>query len=144
MSEIDPPIELLLPHWGPALLLERMVSWSADSLECVGRIPRDNAFVDDGTAPSFVALELGAQGAAALEALLRRRSGDSAGPRVGYLVSIREARFGVERIPAGAELRTTVRLLGGAAALATYAVSVEHAGVQCASATVSTYAGARR
>jgi predicted hotdog family 3-hydroxylacyl-ACP dehydratase len=144
MNETAPPIELLLPHRGAARLVERVLAWRDDSLECMGRIPPESPFVSDGSAPSFVGLELAAQAAAAHEALGRRRSGGATDVVVGYLVGIKEARFGVARLRVGADFRVTVRLLGGAPPLAIYAVRVELAGLEYVSATVSTYGAARR
>jgi predicted hotdog family 3-hydroxylacyl-ACP dehydratase len=144
MDETAPPIELLVPHRGSARLVERVVAWRDDSLECVGRIPPESPFVSGGSAPSFVGLEFAAQAAAAHEALGRRRAGGATDVVVGYLVGIKEARFGVTRLRVGADLRGTVRLVGGAPPLAIYAVRVELAGVECVSATFSTYGAARR
>jgi predicted hotdog family 3-hydroxylacyl-ACP dehydratase len=144
MSETPPPIELLVPHRGSARLVERVLAWRDDSLECVGRIPPKSPFVSDGSAPSFVGLELAAQAAAAHEALGRQRSGGAPDVAVGYLVGIKDARFRVARLRVGADLRVTVRLVGGAPPLAIYSVRVELAGVECVSATLSTYGAARR
>ena len=139
MPDVVPEIETLVPHRGPALFVERVVQWNADSIECVGRIPPDSACVSEGFAPSFVALELAAQAAAALEALLRRRSGQ-AGPLAGYLVGVKEARFQVLRLGAGDELKARVRLIDSAPPLATYEVRLEREGMECAFAILSTYA----
>jgi predicted hotdog family 3-hydroxylacyl-ACP dehydratase len=143
MNETAPPIELLVPHRGSARLVERVLAWRDDSLECAGRIPPESPFVSDGSAPSFVGLEFAAQAAAAHEALGRRRAGGATDVVVGYLVRIKEARFGVARLRVGAELRVTVRLVGGAPPLAIYAVREELAGVEYLSATLSLWGSPR-
>lgn len=140
MPDVAPGIEMLVPHRGPALFVERVVQWDAESIECVGCIPPNNTCVSEGFAPSFVGLELAAQAAAALEALLRRDSGGAPGPRTGYLVSVKEARFRVPSLGAGDEFKARVRLIGSAPPLATYEARLEREGVECAFAILSTYA----
>jgi len=138
-----PPVEALVPHRGPALLVDRVVAMSEDRLECVGRIPVDSAFADGEAAPCFVGLELAAQAAAALEALRHRRDFPNAGPQIGYIVGIREGRFEMGEIPLGQELRAQVRLLGGASPLAMHEVRLFHGEIPCLSAQVSTYRAGR-
>ena len=140
MAEVQPEIERLVPHRGAALFLDRILAWDPGSIECVGHIPPDNACVSDGFAASFSGLELAAQAAAALEALLRRRSGLATWPLIGYLVSVKEARFQVARLPAGAELETRVLRVGSAPPLATYEIRVLRTGVECVFAILSIYA----
>ena len=137
--EAFPPVEALVPHRGPSLLIERVLGRSEDGLEVVGRIPLANAFVAGGMAPGFVGIELAAQAAAALDALDRQRGSPGAGPQLGYIVGIREARFDLAGIPAGQELWAHVRLVGGASTLATYELQVRHDGASCLSAVVSTF-----
>jgi predicted hotdog family 3-hydroxylacyl-ACP dehydratase len=83
-------------------------------------------------------LELGAQAAAALQAL--ESSADSPVPRPGYLVGIREAHFEVARIPAGREIHARVRRTGRAGALSVHEVEVDLAGSLCVKGVISTYA----
>jgi predicted hotdog family 3-hydroxylacyl-ACP dehydratase len=143
VAEAAPPIDVLVPHRGSARLVERVLAWRADTLECVGRVPLESPFARDGSAPAFVGLELAAQAAAAHEALLARRAGAATGAVILYLVGIQEARFGVARLPVGDDLWATLRLVGGAPPLAIYTVRVELAGVECVSATFSTYGAGR-
>jgi 3-hydroxymyristoyl/3-hydroxydecanoyl-(acyl carrier protein) dehydratase len=101
----------LIPHALPALLV-RTASLAV--------IPEDNPFVEAGRAPAFAGLEAGAQAAALLEALAR----SSGGPRIGYVVAIRNARFRTPWLPAGRPLPVTVTPAGSAPPLAIYEVSV--------------------
>jgi predicted hotdog family 3-hydroxylacyl-ACP dehydratase len=137
-----PVVEALIPHRGSARLVERILEWHHDRIECVGRIPLDSAFLVDGVAPAFLGLELAAQAAAALEGLARP-SDDAPQERLGYLVGIKDARFAVSHLPGDVELRTSAVLVASAPPLAIYAISVRHGDVECVSATMSTYAAPR-
>jgi predicted hotdog family 3-hydroxylacyl-ACP dehydratase len=56
-----------------------------------------------------------------LEALTQRD--DDPGPRVGYLVGVREARFAVPFLPAGQAFEVTARLTGSAPPLSIYEIT---------------------
>jgi 3-hydroxyacyl-[acyl-carrier-protein] dehydratase len=131
------PIAMLLPHQPPARLLHGVLDASAEALTGLAEIPAGSPFVEDGQAPAFLGLEAAAQGAAALEALNRR---DASGPRIGYLVGLRNARFNTPWLPAGRPFRLTVRLAGSAAPLSIYEVTVEGGdGAELVRGTISTY-----
>ena len=140
-----PPPEALLPHGPPALLLRAFAEVSegaTTAVAAIAEVSQSHPLVADGRFPTFLALEAAAQAAAALEALGRR---ESPGPRIGYLVGIRDARFAVPWLPAGRPLRVTARLEGGAFPLAVYAVTAAtvgtrgEAGRELAAGTLSTY-----
>jgi 3-hydroxyacyl-[acyl-carrier-protein] dehydratase len=131
-----PPPEDLLPHGPPALLLHAVAEVAEDGVVAVAEVPPNHPLVVDGRFPAFLALEAAAQGAAALEALGRR---GASGPRIGYLVGIRDARFAVPSLPAGRRFRVAARLTGGAFPLSMYAVSSSEAGHELAAGTLSTF-----
>jgi len=131
-----PPPEALLPHEPPALLLREVTEVTEGSIVAVAEIPSSHPLVADGRFPAFLALEAAAQAAAALEALGRR---EAAGPRIGYLVGIRDARFTAPSLPAGRRLRVTARLQGGAFPLSVYAVTLGKTGHEVAAGTLSTF-----
>jgi len=132
-----PTVATLVPHLPPARLITEIVDASADGLTALAAIPIASPFVEDGRAPAFLGLEAAAQGAAALEALSRR---DAAGPRIGYLVGLRDACFQTAWLPADRQFRIAVRLAGGAAALSIYEVTVEgEGGNELVRGTISTY-----
>jgi predicted hotdog family 3-hydroxylacyl-ACP dehydratase len=121
------------------LLVERIVDVFDDGIVCAGRVPADGPLARGGTASAFLAVELAAQAAAALEALRRAPGGGE--PRIGYLASIRDARFAVPELPAGSPLLATVRSVGSVPPLAMYSAVVtlaEH-GDELLTATLSTY-----
>ncbi|MBW8877283.1 MAG: hypothetical protein JF614_20150 [Acidobacteria bacterium] len=127
--------EALLPHRPPALLLRAIAEVSEGAtiaVAAIAEVSPSHPLVADGRFPTFLVLEAAAQAAAALEALGRR---ESPGPRIGYLVGIRDARFTVPWLPAGRPLRVATRLEGGAFPLSMYAVTAG----EVASGTLSTF-----
>ncbi len=134
-----PAIETLIPHRAPMLLVERIVEVLEEGLVCQGRVPAGGPLAGHGAASVFLGLELAAQTAAVREALGR---GAGAGePRLGYLTSIKNARFQVPELPAGRPLRATVRAVGSVPPLAMYSVEVtlEEDGSELLTATLGTY-----
>jgi predicted hotdog family 3-hydroxylacyl-ACP dehydratase len=130
------PVDALVPHRGPARLIESVVRWRPGAITCRGRIPQASPLAQGERAPCYLGLELMAQGAAALEALVRAAE---AVPRVGYLVGVSEARFLQPDLPVGTLLTAVVEQTGRAGPLGVYRGSVERDGVECLSATFSTY-----
>lgn len=136
-SSTFPPPETLIPHASPALLVRSVVETSPQSIVCLAAIPEDHPLAEDGRAPSYLGLEAAAQAAAVLEAL--ERCADGAGPRMGYLVGIRDARLLTPRLPTGRTFRVTARLHGSAPPLSMYEVTLEGAGGELLAGTISTY-----
>ncbi len=121
------------------LLVERIVEVFDGGMVCRGRVPAAGPLAARGAASPCLGLELAAQTAAVLEAL--RRSDRGGEPRIGYLASIRDARFRVPEVPAGRPLRATVRSRGGVPPLAMYevVVALEDDGSELVFATLSTF-----
>src|SRR6185436_9407878 len=92
-----------------------------------------------GRAPCFLGLDLGAQAAAALEALQRQGAAGKARARIGNLVRVRSASFARADVPADTPVGVTARLTGSAPPLAMYEIAVTLAGVEVLRATLSTY-----
>jgi predicted hotdog family 3-hydroxylacyl-ACP dehydratase len=120
-SSAYPPPGELVPHAPPALLVSSVLEVSAEGASAIVKIPADSPFVQTGRAPAFLGLEAGAQTAAVLEALGRE---GSEGPRIGYVVAIRNARFATPWLPAGTPLMVTVKAAGSAPPLSIYEVSL--------------------
>jgi len=142
-SEVCSPVSALLPHQPPARLLRDVLDASRETLTGVIEIPASSPFVTAGRAPAFLGLEAAAQGAAALEALNRRNDPEDRGgpgPRIGYLVGLRNVKCHTAWLPAERPFRVTVRLSGSAAPLSIYEVSVEgEGGAALVQGTISTY-----
>jgi predicted hotdog family 3-hydroxylacyl-ACP dehydratase len=117
-----PPVEELVPHRGSMLLVRAVLAAGAESLTARAAVSPANPLVAAGLAPSWLALEAAAQAAALHEALGRSAEpGTPSAPRIGYLVSVRDAELGAS-FAAGAPMLVTVREAGGAGGLATYEV----------------------
>jgi 3-hydroxymyristoyl/3-hydroxydecanoyl-(acyl carrier protein) dehydratase/predicted hotdog family 3-hydroxylacyl-ACP dehydratase len=132
-----PPAMDLVPHAPPARLLAEVLAAGAGGILCAGNIPAHHPLAAGGEAPGFLAIELGAQAAAALEALARHPGGP---PRLGYLVGVRDAHLPA-RLPTGRLLRVTAVPAGNAGALAIYDVEVaeEGAAQPLAAGAISTF-----
>lgn len=133
-----PPVESLIPHRDPALLVRVVTEHSPAEITCIAVVPGDHPLVHGGRAPGFLAIEMAAQAAAALAALTRAPEAPP-GPRIGYLVGVREAALHRPDLPAGWPLRVTVRPAGSAPPLAVYEAVVELDGTPALTATISTY-----
>ncbi|HTQ80886.1 MAG TPA: hypothetical protein VMM92_12890 [Thermoanaerobaculia bacterium] len=141
MALIDgpPAVESLLPHGDPMRLVRVIVEATVpQSLACIAVIPPDNPLAEGDAAPAFVGLEAAAQAAAALEALSRRHD-STAGPRLGYLVGVRDATFHSSFLPVGEPLSVRVEAAGSAPPLAVYEARIELGGTLLVSGTLSTY-----
>lgn len=135
MPETPGSRALPLPHGPAARLLESVVGRERGVVLCRARVPLDSPWVSDGRVPAFVAVEIGAQATAMLDA------GDaSAAPRGGVLVGVRDARFSVPSFPADEEMEVEAREAGSAPPLRTCAIVLRSAGGDVfATATVSVY-----
>lgn len=129
----------LLPHQRTARLLTLVLRHDVDAIDAVGVIPADHPLAGRSGAPNFLALELGAQAAAALEALPRQATTDGGEPRLGYLVRARDATFATGLLPVGVPLHVTAVLEGAAPPLAIYKITVTNGAEQLATALISTY-----
>lgn len=133
------PIETLLPQQPPMRFVTSIIGEMPEGLVCEARIPAACALVIGGSAPAFAAVEAAAQTAALWEAVRRSRDSRGAGPRVGYLVALRDLAFFAERIPAEASLVASVRLDGAALPLTHYAIEVGCDGVPVLRGKIATY-----
>ena len=83
-----PPIEELLPHRAPMLLIDAVTEFEGNRIRCVAT-PRANAWyaADDGAMPAWIGIELMAQAVAAHVGLSARREGRP--PKPGVLLGTR-------------------------------------------------------
>jgi predicted hotdog family 3-hydroxylacyl-ACP dehydratase len=132
-----PPVETLLPHAPPARLIRGILAATAEEVVCAAEIPLLHPLVEEGRLPAFVGIEAAAQAAAVLEALNRRQ--DAAGPRIGYLVGVRQARFAVPFLTPGRPMRVTARLQGGAFLLSIYDITVGDPSHEVVTGSISTF-----
>ena len=129
----------LLPHRGTARLLNEIVRWRRDFVEAIGEVSAAHPLASAEGAPSLLGLELGAQAAAALEALERRASTGDQTPATGYLVRVHEATFLRSDLPIETPLCVTAQLEGAAPPLAIYRITIAAGGIEFVRARLSTY-----
>jgi predicted hotdog family 3-hydroxylacyl-ACP dehydratase len=100
-------IARLVPHGGAMCLLDRALSWDAESIACESDRHRDgdNPLRRDGFLPAVCGVEYALQAMALHGALL---AGDGAPQRPGYLSSLRDVSLG----GAAARLDTVAGPLG--------------------------------
>lgn len=132
-----PPVDSLLPHAPPARFICGILAASAEEIVCAAEIPSLHPLVAGGRLPAFAGIEAAAQAAAVLEALNRRQ--ETPGPRIGYLVAVRQARFAVPALTAGRPMRVTARLQGGAFPLSIYEILVGDPGREVVTGSISTF-----
>jgi predicted hotdog family 3-hydroxylacyl-ACP dehydratase len=130
----------LLPHRGTANLLIEIILIKPGRIVAVGRIPRAHPLAAGSGAPCFLGLELGAQAAAAWEAIQRRGRSDRDVPRIGYLVGVRSSRFSRPHLPVDTAVTITADLEGAAPPLAVYRITVALDGIVLVTATLATFA----
>jgi len=117
-------LPVTLPHAPPARLVRSVIEAAAGEIVCVAEVPASHPLAAEGRFPAFLGIEAAAQAAAVLQAIeaIGRREADP-GPRIGYLVGIREARFAVPSLPVDLPFRVTARLQGSAPPLSIYEVT---------------------
>ena len=134
-----PGVESLVPHRGLARFIARVVSATDTRIDAVGVIPAGHPLVVNSAAPACLALELGAQAAAALEAIHRQTSAPGDPPKVGSLVRIREARFDRVSLPVDTPIDITADLIGSAPPLAIYSIRATLDRAPLVQGTISTF-----
>jgi predicted hotdog family 3-hydroxylacyl-ACP dehydratase len=91
LAAVFPDVGDIVPHSGPALLIDRVTHHDENETVCVAHIESTNQYVRDGVADAALALELMAQTVAAHVGLQNRWSG--AKPRAGYVVGVPKMKF---------------------------------------------------
>ena len=118
------PLDALLPHVGAMRMIDEVVRWGEEDIECVARSHHDaaNPMRIDGTLPAACGLEYGAQAMAIHGALV---AGRDAKPRVGLLVAAHELAWRVRRLDTVAgDLTVRARRLLGSAQQVAYEFDV--------------------
>ena len=100
------PIEELVPHARPALLLDRIVEARGDVVVTQTVIREDNPYCVDGRVGAWIGIELIAQSIAALAGLDAVNNGRPV--RVGFLLGTRRYRSSVPWFALGDLLRVEV------------------------------------
>lgn len=104
-----PPVVDLIPHRGPAILIEQVQSHTDEVTECLTVIRPELQYVREGRADAALALELMAQTVAAHVGLRGRWNGGEA--RQGYVIGVPKMCFFGGDYRVGEALSIWVRVL---------------------------------
>ncbi len=134
-----PPLEDILPHGAPMILLDCVEDDSEGGIACVVKLKEQSPFVDNGTVPAIVATEYMAQCIAAYAGL--KAHGQGVPVRVGYVVGAQTIRLLVDEFHVGDELHVNVQRVWGDDALGKFECSVRSGGRVVASAALTVFQG---
>ena len=120
-----------IPHAGPMALLERLLAWTPQSIECeaIGHTAPDHPLRSASGLLAPAAIEYAAQAMALHGALIHEAQADpDAGPTPGFLASVRSVQCHVPRLDTlGASLWVRAERLAGEGQHILYRFTV-HAG----------------
>ena len=138
MSEY-PPIEAIMPHRPPMILLDRVEDAGEGYLRCSVTLREDSPFIEGGTASPVIATEYMAQCVAAHSGYKAVRRGDPV--RIGYLLGTRSLELGVEALHVGEKLIVEARHVWGDDALGQYDCTVHRGEHRVAAAVLNVFQG---
>lgn len=136
MQESYPPAAELLPHAGKAVLIDRILEDTKDSIRVSAAVRSDNPYLVPGLGvPTWVGIELMAQAIAAHAGLGARR--ERRPPRAGMLLGTRRYECRAPYFRVGDELEVrAVRDFGDDGGLAACACTILHGDEVLAEATI--------
>ena len=136
------PLEELLPHRPPMVLIDAVESFDAAAKRLVARVtigPNQLFCVPDGV-PNWVAIEYMAQTAAALVGLYDRVTAPGAPARPGLLLGTRRLDLKLDRFEMGKSYRITAENVFNDADAASFACRIEdETGETVATANLNAY-----
>jgi predicted hotdog family 3-hydroxylacyl-ACP dehydratase len=132
-----PDIRSLVPHSGPMVLLDRVVSVDEESLCAEVRIRADSLFCNSGGVGAWVGLEYMAQAIAAYAGYSARLRGEPV--KIGFLLGSRRYECRRPIFPVGSVLRVSVRVLHNANGLASFECRIDDTTEQLATANVTVF-----
>jgi predicted hotdog family 3-hydroxylacyl-ACP dehydratase len=106
-----PPIEQLLPHRAPMMLLDRMIDATATTCTCEVTITPQTLFSEAAGVPAFVGLEYMAQAVAAYGGYKAHLAGEPIG--LGFLVGAPQFKTDCQFFRCGQTLRIQVSHIWG-------------------------------
>jgi predicted hotdog family 3-hydroxylacyl-ACP dehydratase len=140
-----PPIEELVPHRPPMLLIDRVCAHGDDVTISTVAIRPDSPFVAAGSdgrlgVPAVVGIEYMAQTVAAYAGLSARK--EKRAPRIGFLLGCRELSLATDAFAVGEILTVEVRRVFGENDLGSFSCKVVGAdGRTLASGSLTVYQG---
>ncbi len=92
-NPIKIPITEFIPHEPPMVLIDRVVTYEEDFIHCQVTICNNSLFCENGSVPSYVAIEYMAQAIAAWNGIMAQKVGEK--PRIGFLLGSRRLELKV-------------------------------------------------
>lgn len=134
-----PPIEQLLPHQAPMLLLDCVTAFEPQSVCCESRVGERHALLLDaqGNLPGWCGIELMAQTIAAWAGMRAHQHSEPV--RIGMLLGARKYESHQSSFAAGSLLRIEAHCLLQDAGMASFECRILHGETLCARARLSTY-----
>jgi predicted hotdog family 3-hydroxylacyl-ACP dehydratase len=134
-----PPIDQLVPHKAPMLLLDRVVAYSGDLVTCEVEIRPDSMFMSEGGVPAVVGVEYMAQCVAAYAGLTAHAKGE--GARIGFLLGSRDVRIDADVFAVGDRLAIDARRTWGENDLGSFACEVRRGDQVLVRGSLTVYQG---
>ena len=131
------PIERILPHAGPMILLDDIEAFDDTKLEASVKIRRNSRFMRSDGMPAHVVIEYMAQACCAfsgVEDLCADRT-----PRVGFLLGTRAFRADRAWIGEGERLKIAIGLVFRDNGMAVFGCTAAAGGIEFASAQLTVY-----
>ena len=133
-----PPLDELIPHAGPMLLLDQLCAWSEGSATCTLTVRERAPFVSAaGEVESAVTIEYMAQAVAACLGYEALRGGGSV--RVGMIIACKRFAAHADKLRAGDALVIDVKRVRGNEMLSHFDCWVRRAGELFSEATLTLY-----
>jgi len=132
----DIPVNELLPHDPPMVLLDRAVTYTESELVAEVDIRPDSILCAADGVPGWVGIEYMAQAVAAHAGYQGRLAGEP--PRIGYLLGTRSYQSTVAVFPIGATLTVHIEALFVEMGLGAFSCRIELDGI-IATATINVY-----
>ena len=135
-ATLPTPAEVL-PHAAPMVLLDEVISWQGDTVVCSVAITEQSLFLRAGRIRAAVLIEYMAQTIGVLAGLVSRAAGE--GPRVGYLIGVREAVLEIDEVAIGDCLTVKAQRVFGDDQLGSFDVETHRNGEVVARASLTVY-----
>lgn len=122
-----PPVEKLVPHAGPMVLLDEVCEHSDEHIACRVKVRADGLFDSGGAVPSWLGIEYMAQAVAAFSGYAARLRGENV--KIGFLLGTRRFETSAASFTCGETVTVRARqvvLAGGGMSAFECAVSGKH------------------
>lgn len=136
-----PPVEEVVPHRPPMLMLDRIVAYdpAREHVVCAASVGAESPFVSEGRASGVALLEVMAQAAAVVAGMSDRAGGEA--PKQGFVIAVRELALDVAEARPGEALDAIAERDGGDHDLARFRCRVERDGRTIAEAEITVMRG---